>query len=139
MPQKFNKMNNKKLTKKLTKKQQDFYESIDKMDEIVLDIFLENDIFDSPSMTFYEEKEEDEFDEYGNEYCNEYDNEYGNEYGNDYGEDYYCEFSDYENIYCNCDFISLEYCSCSEDENQKEWEVIRYKKKTKDDVNYESI
>ena len=38
----------------------DFYDELDKLDELILDNFCENDLFDSPLMTWYEPNECDE-------------------------------------------------------------------------------
>lgn len=76
-----------------------FYDNIDKMEELVLENFLDNDIFNSPNMTWYEERDDEE----------------------DIDEECYCE-NTYE--YCECDD-----CIDSEIlEDDFEWTTVQYRK-----------
>lgn len=90
------------ITKKMTSF--DFYDELDKFDEIILENFLENDLLDSQMMTWYEEKPDENEDDF---------------------------FIDDDCDYCHSDY-QYEYCSCAEElsdeyENETEWETIRYK------------
>lgn len=81
----------------------DFYDELDKMEELVLEAFLENDLLDSPLMTWYDGSKDEEY-----------------LYENDELE---TETVTNE-IDCNSEY---EYCSCEEEFSyDKEWNTISY-------------
>lgn len=97
-----------KSIQKMSTVNDNFYDELDKMDELILETFLENDLLDSPFITFYEQKEETEFEDV------EDDNK----------EEIVLEKVDSDCSYCDTDY-DYEYCSCDDDN----WETIRYKRK----------
>lgn len=88
------------ITKKAT--QYEFYDELDKLDELILENFLENDLLDSPMISWYEEKDDENEDD--------------------------VFVTEEDSPYCDSHY---EYCSCEEEllddyENDSEWETIRY-------------